>query len=196
MTATWFDRDRGLRSGRLKPKIVTPAEGENVFVLGAEGLEEEAILADGDYAEVSQRVDLTGFDMVAATMDTLGTLMGVSQQLAGFPFHQSTFLWFDFDIGAPIVPSKVEGGFPLVADGGIEIGTETYSPNGTLCRTIPEGVGVARMLGANTPQAFPATMDDYTFQFWLNFDSSAFASSTGVNAVVFEAMSEIGRAHV
>lgn len=189
---TWFNRDRGLRSGRLKPKIVTPADGENVFVLGAEGLTEKAILADGDYVEVSQRVDLTGFDVVAATMDTLGTLMGVSQSLAGFPIHPSTFLWFDFDVGAPTVSNKVEGGFPFVSDGSIEVGTETYSPNGTFCRTIPDGVGVARMLGANTPQAFPATMDDYTFQFWLNFDSSVFASSTGVNSVVFEAMSANG----
>jgi len=162
-------------------------------VIGAEGLGELAILTHGDFTVVKQRVELTGFDLVSATMETIGAIMGVSQPLAGFPAHNDALFWFDFNAGSDAVPNLVENAFPLASDGSMEVGTETYSPNAQYCRVIPEGVGLARMLGGNTPQAFPPALTDYTFQFWINFDTSVYASSTGISGQVFSASGSNGR---
>ena len=184
--ANCFDKNRGIKSGRINPSSVSPHEGEKVFVLGADGDTEPAVLTNGDYTEIKQRVDLSGFDFVSANFKTIGTVMGQTERYAGFTPFPAPLFWFDFNVGAQIVENKIKPGFDLVADGSIEVGNETYSPNETYCRTIPEGVGAARMLGENTPQAFPGTLSDYTLQFWLNFNSAAFASSTGITATVFD----------
>ena len=57
--ANCFDKNRGIKSGRISPSSVSPHEGEKVFVLGADGDTEPAVLTNGDYAEITQRVDLS-----------------------------------------------------------------------------------------------------------------------------------------
>jgi hypothetical protein len=184
--ATWFDRDRGVRSGRIIPSVVTPPDGDHVFVLGAEALSELAEVSGGDFTEVRQTVDLTGYDMLKATMDTIGTPMGQYQPKAGFDIDPDMLFGFDFNVGSGPSKNLVDGGFPMGMNGSIAVGKETYSPNGTYCRVIPVGAGAANMSGTNSPQAFPATLPEWTFQWWMNFDSSAYPVSTGVNPVVLD----------
>lgn len=204
--ATWFNRDRGLRSGRIVPNIVTPAHGDHVFVLGAEGLTEIADMTPapgvpypGDYARVSQVVDLTDYDLLTANMQTIGTVMGQYVEKAGFPLEDIDHLlfWFDFNVGSDPAKNKrpfvgVGEHFDMNMDGEISVGNETYSPNGTFCRNIGEGAGLARMLGDNSPQAFPSTMNEWTLQWWMNFDTAVYPASTGVSFTVFEAQDIAG----
>ncbi len=188
MGATWFDRDRGVRSGRVIPSVITPADGERVFVLGAEALEELAQVGVGDYTEVTQNVDLTGIDLVGATLDTIGTMMGQYQALAGFDYSDPLHV-FGFNFEVPNVPAanKVAGGFALTDAGDVESAKETYSPNESYCKEIPEGVGAATLVGDNVPQAFPPLMPEFTLQWWMNFRSDLYPSSTGISPEVLNA---------
>ncbi len=189
--ATWFDKDRGVLSGRLQPRTITSPDGNYVFVLGAEALAELAKVTENDYSEVRQTVDLTGYDLIGATFDTVGTAMGQYQPFAGFAEDDDLIFGFDFNVGSGQSDNMAQGGFALAMDGGIVSGKETYSPNETYCRHIPIGVGLARMLGSNTPQAFPSALPEWTFQWWMNFDSSAHPVSTGINAIIFQAKSAL-----
>ncbi len=182
---TWFDEGRGIRSGRIKPSKFTPPDRDNVFVLGAEALTELATISEGDLTELRQTVDLTGFDMLSATFDTIGTAMGQHQPKAGFDADPDMLLGFDFNVGSGPSKNSVAGGFDMAMDGHISVGKETYSPNENYCRIIPGGVGSARMLGDNDPQAFPATLPEWTLQWWMDFDTLSYAVSTGVSPVVF-----------
>lgn len=194
--ATWFDRDRGIRSGRIQPQVVTPADGDNVFVLGAEGLVELIDASHGDYARVSQVVDLTDYDLLTANMQTIGTIMGQYVRLASFQPEDNLVFWFDFNVGSD--PSKNLrtgpglGAFAMNMVGDIAPGVEPYSPNGTFCRNIPQGAGVAHMLGDNLPQAFPGTMNEWALQWWMNFDTSVYPASTGISPVIFKALDSSG----
>lgn len=193
---TWFDRLRAEGQGRTVPKSFIAPDGTHVFVLGAEGALEEAILQGGgpapfpgDSTEVKQIVDLTDWDLVSATFDTIGTLMGQSQPAAGFPDPPSGMseLWhFNYDIGLPTAKNLVAGAFDLLDAGDIEVGIETYSPSATRCRIIPVGSLSAQLDGVNTPQWFaPSPLNQYTIQFWLNFDAVSHVSSWGVSPNIF-----------
>lgn len=180
---TWLDRLRGEGQGRTVP---TYDPTQRVFVLGADGVAEPAILAAGDYTEIKQIVDLTDWDVVAATMDTRGVVMGQTQPQPGFVSSPSDMWWFNYDVAIPHVPNLVDGAFGIDGAGDLEYGTETYSPAGTTCRVIPVGSISAQLAGVNTPQCFPASpLPKYTAQFWMNFDSVAHVTSWGVNPLIF-----------
>lgn len=198
---TWFDRLRAEGQGRTVPKSFTAPDGQHVFVLGGDGALEEAILQGGDpgsgggpvmpgdQTEIKQIVDLANWDLVSATFDTVGVLMGQAQPEPGFPDPPSGLneLWhFNYDIGLPTARNLVAGRFDLLDAGDIEVGNESYSPALTRCRIIPVGSATAQLNGANTPQwmtTFP--LDQYTVQYWLNFDAVAHASSWGINPNIF-----------
>ena len=184
---TWFDRLRAEGQGRTKPQNFAAPNGEHIFVLGVDGSAETATLQSGDCTEIRQIVDLTDWDLVAATMDTIGVLMSQAQPQPGFA-DLDPLWWFDYDVGDPYsrVANRVAGAFALVARGDLEIGRETHSPAETFCRNIPIG-GTAFLEGVNTPQWMaPSPLDAYTFQAWIDFDAVAHLSSAGINPIIFD----------
>lgn len=183
---TWLDRLRGQGQGRTIPQSFIAPDGDHVFVLGADGQHEPAILGDGDFTEIKQLVDLTGWDLVAATLDTVGVVMGVEQPAPGFPDDTDNLWWFNYDIPVPHARDLVDGAFPLDDDGDMTHGVETYSPEGTACRVIPVGSTTASLVGANTPQFFPSpTLPQYTIQVWMFFDSDSVLGSWGWHPQIF-----------
>ncbi|MGD2043585.1 MAG: hypothetical protein PVJ28_08045 [Acidimicrobiia bacterium] len=182
---TWFDVERGVAQGRIEPQSVTPPDGENTFVLGADGDLEPAELGDGDYTEVKTIADLTDYDLVSATLDTLGVLMSQYQAKAGWANDADTLFHFDFDFGGDPTPNLISGGFDLSKAGDATTEEETYSPDGTYCRGVPVGSITGKMEGANTPQIYSADLDEFTLQWWMNFDSDSHPGSSGINPKVF-----------
>jgi len=184
---TWLDRLRGSGQGRSVPESFTPPDGEYVFILGAEGQPEPAVLSDGDFTEVKQVVDLTDWDLVVATMDTVGQVMSQAQPPSGFPSDYSPLWHFNYNIGLPTARNLVTGGFTVDDQGDIEVDNENYSPLLTRCRRIPVGSTSAKLLGQNTPQWFSGSpLDNYTFQMWVNFDAVAHAGSSGISPILFK----------
>lgn len=184
--ATWFDRERGNRSGRIESDVVSPPDGDNIFVLGSDRDDELATLSEGDYTQVSQVVDLSGYDMVGATMKTVGALIAARQPRAGFAAKSDELFSFNFDVGIDPVRNLVENGFNLNVAGTVQVATEDYSPDETYCRRVPEGAAQSKMVGVNTPQAFPVSLAEYTIQWWMNFDSSVYSVATGIAPVVIK----------
>ena len=180
--ANWFNKDRGVKSGRIDPNVVTPKEGDKVFVLGAENMKELAHVSPGDFVEVKQYVDLTGYDIVSANIDTIGTAMSQHVPLAGFPDDVDTLFSFDFNDYAMTAINKVTGGFNLSMLGDMLFQKENYSPDETLCREVAfSALPGTSMNGQNTPQAFPTTIDEWTLQWWMNFNSDRYETSALIN---------------
>ena len=169
----------------MQPAAFTAPDGEHVFVLGADGVDELAVLSGGDYAEVRQVVDLTAIDFVGATMDTVGVAMSQHQGRSGWEDDSDDLFHFDFDVPTSPVYNRVEGGFNLLHVGDVRVATETYSPEQTYCRQLPvAAAGPARLEGANTPQAFPASLAAYSIQWWQRFNTDDLAASSGYAARV------------
>lgn len=188
--ANWFDKDRGVKSGRISPTIVTPKEGDKVFVLGAENLQEKVQVSPGDFVEIKQVVDLTGYDLISANMDTIGTIMSQHIPLAGFPDDIDTIFSFDFNEYAMTSYNKIAGGFSLSMLGDMLFQKEIYSPDETLCREVAfSALPGTSMHGQNTPQAFPATVNAWTLQWWMNFNTDRYESSALINPNIFSCFS-------
>ncbi|TQF11028.1 hypothetical protein FJV41_36365 [Myxococcus llanfairpwllgwyngyllgogerychwyrndrobwllllantysiliogogogochensis] len=68
MALTAFTSRLGLGQGRVRPQRATPASGEYLFVLGDEEPGRRFELTPGDFAEVTQAVDVTGVDLVRAAL--------------------------------------------------------------------------------------------------------------------------------
>ncbi|WP_338869438.1 hypothetical protein [Myxococcus stipitatus] len=68
MALTAFTSRLGLGQGRIRPRRGTPASGEYLFVLGDEEAGRRFELAPGDFAEVTQAVDVTSVDLVRAAV--------------------------------------------------------------------------------------------------------------------------------
>jgi len=186
MTGTWFDRLRGEGQGRSQPISFSAPDGEHVFILGADSVGERAILRAGDYTEVQQIVDLTGYDLLTATMETIGKVMGQAQPLPGFPDGQNALWHFNFNTGAPRALNLVDGGFDLNNAGDMEAAVETYSPVLSRCRQVPVNSVTAKLIGENTPQWMsPSPLTTYTFQMWMNFDAVAHPGSSGISPSIF-----------
>ena len=181
----WFDVARGEAQGRIQPESITPPAGEYTFVLGVDGDFEPAKIGDGDYTEVKAVADLTDYDLVSATLDTLGVLMSQYQAKAGWANDGDTLMHFDFDFGGDPTPNLISGGFDLVKHGETITEVETYSPDGTYCRGIPVGSLKAEMNGVNNPRAYTSNLDEFTIQWWMNFLSDSHAGSSGINPLVF-----------
>lgn len=189
--ATWFDKDRGTKSGRINPSVIVPHDGEYVFVLGSESASGVSKVSENDFTELRQTVDLSGVDLVSATMDTIGTLMSQHQPLAGFQPDPDTVFWFDFNVGKGPSSNSVSGGFQMEMNGQIESSKESYSPNGSYCKAIPEHTTISNMLGNNNPQSFPSSLPEWTLQWWMNFKSDSFLVSTGVNPSILSASTNL-----
>jgi len=67
-TLNAFNARLGLGQGRVQPSAVAPPGGEYVFVIGADEPGWRADLEPGDHGQVTQQVDLTGVDLVRATL--------------------------------------------------------------------------------------------------------------------------------
>ena len=68
MALTAFTSRLGLGQGRIRPQRAAPASGEYLFVLGDEEPGRRFELASGDFAEVTQAVDVTGVDLVRTAL--------------------------------------------------------------------------------------------------------------------------------
>ncbi|RKH04357.1 hypothetical protein [Corallococcus carmarthensis] len=68
MALTAFTSRLGLGQGRIRPQRGTPASGEYLLVLGDEEPGRRFELAPGDFAEVTQAVDVTGVDLFRAAL--------------------------------------------------------------------------------------------------------------------------------
>ncbi|MBU8900912.1 hypothetical protein KRR26_35475 [Corallococcus sp. M34] len=68
MALTAFTSRLGLGQGRIRPQWATPASGEYLFVLGDEEPGRFFELAPGDFAEVTQAVDVTGLALVRCAL--------------------------------------------------------------------------------------------------------------------------------
>jgi len=187
MKTTWLDRLRGEGQGRTIPNGFVAPDGQHVFVLGGDGVLESAILTGGDYTEVKQVVDLTNWDLVAATMNTIGKVMGQAQAQPGLLVYHTPLWHFNYNIGTALERNLIDGAFDLENQGNMEVDNEDYSPVLTRCRKIPVGSTTAYMLGENTPQWCSLTwLDHYTFQMWLKFDAESHAASWGINPTLFK----------
>jgi hypothetical protein len=67
-TLSAFNARLGLGQGRVQPSAVTPPGGEYVFVIGADDPGWRADLEIGDRGQVAQQVDVTGVDLVRASL--------------------------------------------------------------------------------------------------------------------------------
>lgn len=190
MKATWFDEERGARSGRVE-RAGAP-EGARVFVLGAADPPRVSIVGPDDFTEVRQIVDLTGYDLVGATMDTIGRALLPIQPPSGWPLDDGALLRWNLDNPLGPVPSVVPDRFPLLPEGDILPDTETYSPEQSYCRRIPVGSAAARLAGVMSALPSLATMDRWTLQWWQDWVGwPTVPTSWGVDLPVFSALSAL-----
>ncbi len=181
-----FDEQRGVRSGR-----VVGADGTVTFVLGAVEAAQLAYLAPGDYTEVSQVVDLTGIDLVGADMASVGRTVATYHAPAGWADDVDALAWWALTRGASRIPSRIAGGPALVEVGAIERATETYSPDGGTCRSIPAGTTTAYLIGTNNPPAIPEALDGYTLEWWMNWAGyPTIPASSGFGQSLFQIADE------
>lgn len=187
MDATWFDRYRGWTQGRIAPTDCAPADGARAFLLGEDAPEEAAQVTTGDYTEVRQVVDLTDYDLVGATLRTIGRAASQHAVAPNWARDAAELLAFNFDFGTTSTPNLVApageaAGFALASVGGILYPRETYTGARRRCRAVPTGTAAATHLtGANTPAVGTpgAALPAYTLQWWWAPRLDAIAASSG-----------------
>lgn len=193
MGATWFDEQRGTRSGRVEATDA-PA-GSRVFVLGALTGARPALVGPGAYAEVKQVVDLTGFDLVGATLDTVGQPTDPIQDPSGWPADDGAILRWQMATSAGLVPSEVAGGAPLAPAGDLAVDVETYSPEQRCCRAIPVGSTTATLGGqvaALPPDAPAPPLNAWTFEWWMTWVGwPTIPGSSGYHPAIIDFMAGI-----
>lgn len=186
--ATWLDRERGTAQGRIVPSTLAPAAGEHIFALGGDAIEAPATLTRGAYSQVRQDVDLTDWDVVAATIETRGVPAAqfiIPDRLLVVP-GETLALWPLFEDGW--AGGRADGGTNeprLLPVGDVAVGVETYSTAGRACRTFPSGGATAQLSGVNTPRLWATALPTYTFECFLNFRADDYADSTGLNFDLF-----------
>jgi hypothetical protein len=169
--ATWFDRNRGKRQGRIQPVDQSPADGDYVFLLGEDAPEEVAQITTGDYTEVRQIVDLSDYDFVNATQKTIGRAVSVYAVAPSWARDAAELFAFDFDTGTIRTLNLIAAGFALDSFGDISYPHETYTGARKRCRAVPVNTTVeTHLMGVNTPAiATPlAALSAYTLQWWWN----------------------------
>lgn len=170
MGGTWFDEERGARSGRVE--VDGAPAGARVFVLGALEGGRPARVGPGAFSEVRQIVDLSGFDLVGATLDTVGQALVPIQDPSGWPADDGAILRWQLATSGGIVPSEVAGGAPLAPVGNLGVDVETYSPEQRACRAIPLGSTTAWLQGEIVPLPPSAPAPPYnkwTFEWWMTW---------------------------
>lgn len=189
--ANAFDRLRGRASGRIEPQTIT-ADGAFVFVLGAEACSVASELAAGDYAAASQDVDLTNIDLVGANLRSVGVPMSTFVYPVGFEVVADTLALWNLREEYPSAQNLVQPGPSLLAQAALSVGAETYSFDGSPCRTVPPTVAGGYLLGTNDPAIYgPGALTAYTLELWLRFDADSHADSDGISPNVF-ALTEAG----
>lgn len=179
--ATWFDRWRGEGQGRCAPATLAPTAGDRCFVLGGDALTVPATLQAGSYTEVAQAVDLTGYDVVAADLQTIGVPAAsfVTPDRLPWVSGETITLWPLAEAAGLALPDV--SGPQLAPQGDLAVGTEAYSTTGRPCRTFPTAGATAYLAGTNTPRGWSADLSAYTFECWLLFRPRDYADSTGIN---------------
>jgi len=190
--ADCFKRLRGSASGRVVPTLATPIDGTHVFILGAEGAVEPAVLREDDYVSVSQDVDLTGIDLVGASLETLGVATGAWRTVMGMTYDASTVALWTMDTNWVHAENAQAPGVNLLGEGDLAVASEDYSGEGSLCREVPVGSVSARLAGTNDPRLFMAPITAYTLDLWLRFNADAVADSDGWSPYVFD-FGEMGK---
>jgi len=186
---TWFDSFRGESQGRIAPRIITPTEGTKIFALGAEQIDVSAMLQDGDYTEVHQTLDLTGVDIVGATLDTLGVAMQQFEHPVGMEADAFTNILWTMDENYVGIANSVQPGANLAGQGDAEVSVETYSAVGSKCRKIPAGSTTGFFSGLMPPvSGAPASVPSYSFLWWMDFDADSHVTSDSINPIVFKAI--------
>lgn len=170
---TWFDKERGINSGRIIPEDIVPADGDHVFVLGQERPAEEAVVGIGDFTSVRQLVDLTDFDFVKATFDTIGQATeDIPDNLAIWPADAAEIMRFELSDIGPGVVNSIPGGLSLTDAGNILHSTEAYSGHENVCRKVDTGLlSGGNVIGVNTPEIDSdpgGELTEATIQFWIN----------------------------
>lgn len=191
--ATWFDEQRGTRSGRVEATDA-PA-GARVFVLGALTGARPALVGPGAFAEVKQIVDLTGFDLVGATLDATGQPLTPIQDPSGWPADDGALLRWQLATDAGVVPAEAPGGSELTPAGDLAVDVETYSPEQRACRVIPVGSTTAQLVGATKalPAGFAAPFNKWTFEFWMKWIGwPTIPGSWGYHPTIFDFLSLVG----
>lgn len=197
---TWFDRLRGMSQGRVSP-VLTPPHGSNVFVLGEEQPIETTRLMPGDHTTVAQVIDLTDWDFVKATMDTIGRASGSASTPPGWSDDANELFKFNFDVPVLssqnlVIPAGFLNGFSFDSIGNITYPQETYSGADTYCRCIQAYTVIpTHLFGVHTPPVVKtplASIPAYTVQMWVNFDVDSHPASSGVDFELLDFYGEDG----
>lgn len=185
--ATWLDRERGIAQGRIVPSTLTPAAGTHVFAIGGDAIVAPATLTRGAYSQVRQDVDLTDYDVVEATIETIGVPAAqfvIPDRLLIVP-GETLVLWPLFEDGWAGGRADLYGNPELAPVGDVAVDAETYSAAGRACRAIPSGSTTAQLAGVNTPRLWATALPAYTFECFLDFRADDYADSTGLNFDLF-----------
>jgi hypothetical protein len=158
-------------------------------VLGEESPEEMTTLMAEDYTEISQIVDLTNWDFVLATMDTIGRETGEAVAPPAWAPDPDELFRFSFDVPGVVTPNLIVppgevNGFSLESEGPVSYPQEGYSGASSFCRGIPLGTVVpCHLRGVHSPPvALPlSVLPAYTLQMWVNLDVDAYPESSGID---------------
>lgn len=181
-----------MTQGRIVPVGVTPSHGDRLFALGEDEPLEVAALSGNDFTEVGQVIDLTDYDFLTVTMDTIGRATGQFVTSPGWSGDAAELYKFYFNLPGivsanEIAPPGFPEGFTFNTVGPVTYPFESYSGAGGYCRGIPPGNAVpAHLRGTHSPPVgVPLTLlPEYTLQFWVNLDLDSPSSSWGHNFIV------------
>jgi hypothetical protein len=198
--APHWERLRGVVQGRCTPALPGLAAGARCFVLGEADPQEILTLTPGDWTEVRQVVDLTDYDLLAATLHTVGQWAGTYRRAPGWAAHPAELWRFDGDAPVPwlanrITPAGAPAGFSLHPQGTVEIGREEYTGAWTCCRIIPVDLYTEGCLRGThaPPAAAPGTaLSAYTLQVILYPALAAIPYSWGWDMPVVQYLDQIG----
>ncbi len=181
---------RGIASGRIVPSRYDAGSGEHVFVLGDESAGSIEALCKGDYVEVKQSVDLTGVDLVVPNFRTVGVALDDFVEKASFPRNANDCGRWNMRKNWTHAQNENIAGPHLLAEGDLEVDTETYSANEEYCRRIPVGSMTARLTGENNPQLWTGELNQYTLLLFCDFLAGEYLSrggSAGKSLTIFDA---------
>jgi hypothetical protein len=177
---TWFEKQRGINSGRITPAIVEPTEGDKVFVLGQEDPIEPSIISIGDYTSVKQVVDLTGYDFVNATFNTLGqTAQAIPLDTALWSPDDAEIMRFEMSEPGTTCANSISGGASIADSPSVGHSVEEYSGADKICRESFAASSPGSISGINTPAMSPsasASLPKATLQFWAKIHWSQMTS--------------------
>lgn len=192
----WFTRRRGEATGRVIPQSFTAPDGQHVFMLGAENLEDVAQVSPEDFTEVKQLVDLTDIDLVGASMHTIGTVMGASSAPSIWtpdPAELWRYSFDELDMDA-VVADEVAGVYPLAKGlNSCNLAFENFSYSGSAARGLDHGAALPTGYeGVNTPTMWLGSLNSYTLQVLLKVNSSEVLLSADRSAIVWGILQDGG----